>query len=149
MKTITLEQYFIGREHSSEQELLASDLLEKVNYLLERFELQTNMAVKIHTHTNTNIGPAGSDGFDSVGGIHEGGFRFPDCPQGAKSSSHKILDDKGAGIDIYDPDNTIDKWVNDDILTEFGLYREAPISTPGWCHLTNRAPPSGHRTFIP
>jgi hypothetical protein len=29
------------------------------------------------------------------------------------------------------------------------LYREDPGSTPGWVHLTTRAPKSGRRTFIP
>jgi hypothetical protein len=80
-----------------------------------------------------------------ISGETNGGFRLPDCPIGAADSSHK----QGQGVDIYDPLNDLDAWITDDILTDFDLYREHPVSTEFWCHLTYRAPHSGHRTFFP
>lgn len=80
-----------------------------------------------------------------VAGEQYGGFRPMSCPQGAPNSSHKI----GEGVDVYDPDNKLDDWLNDDILASYHLYREAPSKTPSWCHLTTRAPGSGKRTFMP
>ena len=146
---ITADQYFKGREHSAEQETLADDLLSRVNALIAKYEKDTGNEVPQHSHTNSRIAPAGSKDLDQVSGIHEGGFRFPDCPQGSLHSSHKILDGKGAGVDVYDPDNEFDDWITDEVLEEFGLYREHPDSTDTWCHLTNRSPNSGHRTFFP
>jgi hypothetical protein len=52
-------------------------------------------------------------------------------------------------VDIYDPQNKLDDYLTDEILTKFDLYREAPESTLGWCHLGTRMPGSGHRTFKP
>jgi hypothetical protein len=63
-------------------------------------------------------------------------------------SSHK----EGRGIDIYDPhDGAMDHWCmqNQVDLVEIGLYMEHPAATPGWCHLTTRAPGSGSRVFYP
>jgi hypothetical protein len=56
---------------------------------------------------------------------------------------------QGRAVDVYDPDGHLDAWITDDILEDFGLYREHPDSTSTWCHLTDRAPGSGHRTFWP
>jgi len=89
----------------------------------------------------------------TISGETFGGFRPQDCPIGAPHSAHK----NGEAVDRYDPENLIDDFISkfDDgkggnsLLEEFGLYREHPDSTPGWCHLTTRAPNSGHRTFIP
>lgn len=80
-----------------------------------------------------------------ISGQKYGGFRPQDCPQGAPTSSHK----EGRGIDIYDPHNALDNWITDARLEQFKLYREKPIATPGWCHLTDRAPGSGRRSFLP
>jgi hypothetical protein len=80
-----------------------------------------------------------------ISGKTYGGFRPQDCPQGAPNSSHKV----GRGVDIYDPQNYLDNWITDAILEKHGLYREAPLYTPRWCHLTDRAPGSGKRSFMP
>ncbi len=80
-----------------------------------------------------------------ISGKTYGGFRPQDCPQGASNSSHKI----GRGVDIYDPQNYLDNWLTDAILERHELYREAPLYTPRWCHLTDRAPGSGNRSFMP
>jgi len=55
----------------------------------------------------------------------------------------------GRGVDIYDPENALDNWLTDAILERHGLFRESPLHTPRWCHLTDRAPKSGKRTFLP
>ena len=81
----------------------------------------------------------------SISGSRYGGFRPQDCPQGAPNSSHK----EGRGIDLYDPNNELDNWLSDAMLEKHGLYRESPLVTRGWCHLTDRAPGSGKRTFMP
>lgn len=152
---ITKDQFFIGRPHTAEQEACAVDLLSKVNPLLNRYTAETGLDIAEHVHTNSMVAPAGSQGFDEISGIHEGGFRLPDCPQGSKNSSHKIIVElfdtygEGAGVDVYDPEDALDNWLTDEILAEAGLYREHPGYTHHWCHLTNRAPGSGHRTFIP
>ena len=131
---ITKDQYFIGRKHSIEQGLNADFVLASVNALISRYTSETGTEVPVNPKTNSQIS-----------GETNGGFRLPDCPIGAADSSHK----QGQAVDVYDPFNDLDDWVTDEILTEFGLYREHPDSTQHWCHLTTRAPHSGNRTFIP
>ena len=111
----------------------AERLLESVNALLawavgSGLELPVNPAT--HSH---------------VGGQTYGGFRPQSCPQGAPRSSHK----EGLAVDVYDPTNALDDLLDDHMLTSYGLYREHPDDTPGWCHLTIKAPGSGRRTFKP
>lgn len=108
----------------------AEFLLEKVNRLLHAYGKE----LPINPNTKTNIS-----------GQTFGGFRPQSCPQGSLGSSHK----EGRGVDIYDPENDLDDWITDGILTAYHLYREAPDSTFHWCHLTDRAPKSGNRTFRP
>ena len=80
-----------------------------------------------------------------VAGVRNGGWRPSECLEGAQDSAHK----QGRAIDVYDPCNHLDFWLTDAMLEAYGLYRESPQATMGWCHLTDRAPPSGHRTFFP
>ena len=88
-----------------------------------------------------------------VSGASYGGFRPQICPVGADHSAHK----DGLACDLYDPDGKVDQYIDtftlrlggNSLLEECGLYREAPASTPGWCHLSIKAPPSGKRTFQP
>lgn len=131
---ITLEQYFIGREHSNEQTASAVELLASVNQLLAHYALEEGIELPINPHTGTLIS-----------GVTEGGFRLPDCPQGALHSSHK----EAKAVDVYDPNDDLDTYLNDEILAQYNLYREAPSSTISWTHLSTRKPPSGRRTFEP
>jgi hypothetical protein len=131
---ITLEMYFRGRVHSLDQEQNSLNLLSKVNPLLYEYTKQTGEEVEINKVTG-----------NCISGLTEGGFRLPDCPQGALHSSHK----EAMAVDVYDPYNHIDDWVTDDILERFGLYREHPDDTQHWIHLTTRAPGSGNRSFHP
>jgi hypothetical protein len=66
-------------------------------------------------------------------------------PGAAAHSRHMT----GQAVDVDDDDNALDAWINDDILVRYGLAREHPDSTLGWCHLQSVLPPSGHRTFFP
>ena len=131
---ITVEQYLRSREHSPDQATNALNLLSKVNPLLYEYSKQTGEDVEINKFTG-----------NCISGLTEGGFRLPDCPQGALHSSHK----EARAVDVYDPFNHIDHWLTDEILETHGLYREHPDKTEKWCHLSDKPPSSGHRTFYP
>ena len=134
---ITSQQYFgpwlFHPDATPERMAAAQRLLGRVEKLTNRLEL-SGVVFKDNPSTKS-----------WVSGKTYGGFRPQDCPQGSPDSSHK----QGRGVDIYDPDNTIDAAITDDLLIQFDLYREHPDSTPGWCHLTDRAPKSGRRSFLP
>lgn len=134
---ITLDQYFgIYAKHpdaSAGMWAAADAMLDRVNRLLER-AYDEGFPQEINPHTNSE-----------VGGETNGGFRPQSCPIGAPNSSHK----HARAVDVYDPHNALDDWLTDDILIEFGLYREAPSATVHWCHLSDKAPGSGKRTFNP
>lgn len=134
---ILLDEYFGPWRHhadaTDERVYNAGVLLIPVNDLLnEAFNAGVDLEINPNTKTH-------------IAGATFGGFRPQSCPQGAPGSSHK----QGRGVDIFDPVNALDNWITDAILTRHGLYREAPLSTKGWCHLTDRAPHSGKRTFLP
>lgn len=131
---ITLTQYFIGRKHTDEQEANAQELLSRVNGLIGAYIEETGNDIPINTHSNSMIS-----------GLTEGGFRLPECVQGAATSSHK----EAKGVDVNDPDNKLDTWISQKVLKKFDLYREAEQYTLGWCHLTTRPPKSGCRSFLP
>lgn len=111
-------------------------LLDRVNRLLDFMQSEHGVEMLINPTTKSQIA-----------GKTLGGFR-PQVitpPQGSPNSAHK----NGEAVDIYDPLNTLDKALNDEILTQFDLYREHPDDTVTWCHLSTRAPRSGKRTFKP
>lgn len=139
---ITQAQYFnvkIGNPEITERVEACSDLLlARVNALLEWAEGEGGYEPMYDNDTDSQIsGSRGGDG--------DGGFRLSNSKTGAKLSAHK----RGCGVDVYDPLDSLDENLNDDILANFGLYREHPSSTPGWCHLQTIAPGSGNRTFRP
>lgn len=111
----------------------AEAMLDSVNALLLEAE-----AYGVELPTNPKTGTL-------VSGETYGGFRPQSCPIGAPSSAHK----EGRAVDVYDPTGALDKWITDMRLEHFGLYREHPADTSGWCHLTDRAPGSERRTFHP
>ena len=135
--TITQEDYFKAyRGHdeiTDEIRINAAGLLTAVNALLEDAIAQ-GWSPMVNPATGTLIS-----------GQQNGGWRPQACPIGAPNSSHK----QGAGVDVADGDGALDRTINDAMLEAHGLYREHPESTPGWCHLTTRAPKSGRRTFFP
>lgn len=135
---ITQEQYFGAKPHSPEQDALATALLTRVNILLDD-AIGSGAFTLIHDpDTGTQIS-------GSKGGAGDGGFRLPGATTGAPNSSHK----QAMAVDVYDPAGKLDAWLTDEKLEVYGLYREAPTATFGWCHLTTRPPHSGKRTFTP
>lgn len=130
---ISLDDYFRDYEHDEALREAAEAMLEKVNALLESAEAH-GVDLKVNPSTKTYIS-----------GKTYGGFRPQDCPIGAPQSAHKIA----RAVDVYDPQGELDRWITDARLAEFDLYREHPAHTTGWCHLSDKAPRSGRRTFIP
>ena len=133
---ITLQDYFNDKPHPTEYNLNALTLLYRVNNLITAFITDTGEVSVNNPATGNQI--SGSKNGD-------GGFRLPTSLTGSSKSAHK----QGMAVDIYDPQNKLDDYLTDEILTKFDLYREAPESTLGWCHLGTRIPGSGHRTFKP
>ncbi len=126
--------YANSKDLTKQRKANALILLDRVNALMD--SVQKNVAFKINPRTETQIS-----------GNTEGGFREQGTDTGRKFSAHK----EGQAVDIYDPDNLIDKYIdaNSDLLVKFDLYREHPSATAGWCHLSTRSPKSGRRTFYP
>ncbi len=136
---ITVEDLFAGYpahpEITEEFKASAHELLVRVNDLLAEAE-SNGVHVRTNPHTNT-----------CVSGQHDGGWRPQSCPTGAPHSAHK----QAQAVDVYDPGNVLDAYItaHPEILVAFDLYRESPVATQGWCHLSTRAPGSGRRTFLP
>ena len=144
---ITIEQYFREKPRTDEHETAAVDLLERVNALIDEAVVAGAFKRTIDPDTGTEIS-------GSRGGAGDGGFRLPNATTGKSLSSHK----EAKGVDVFDPYEQLDDWLTafehdgsggNSKLEEYGLYREAPGATPGWTHLTTRAPGSGRRTFNP
>jgi len=137
MDYITPKDYFAGYADSDEISQLhrshAAGMLVMVNKLLG-YAVTKGVRLQVNPVTRTQ-----------VSGEKDGGWRPQACPIGAPLSAHK----QGMAVDVYDPDGALDDFLTDEILRDFGLYREHPASTRGWCHLTTRAPGSGKRTFYP
>ena len=137
MDDISLDDYF--GPYSTHPDAIpgkwavADLLLEKVNALLQEAE-DDGIKLEENPITRTYISGSGN-----------GGFRPMDCKVGHPLSAHKA----GHAVDIYDPYEHIDEWIDDKVLTEFKLYREHPDYTEGWVHLQDTPPKSGKRTFIP
>lgn len=119
------------------------NMLTAEQYYGEQYKKFTDL----QSHVNPLLARAKAEGVKFGEGVSgpNGGFRLQDNPIGAPHSAHK----DSQAVDIPDPNNELDHWLTDAILEEFGLYREHPDDTPGWCHLTRRAPNSGKRSFHP
>lgn len=133
---ITLADYFAGYPGhagiTTEHRANAEQLLVKVNAVLT--EIVAIGAAKLDINPKTG---------SLISGSRNGGWRPRECQEGAEKSSHK----EGRGVDVFDPDGDIDMALTDARLAKHGLYREHPSQTRFWCHLTDRAPRSGKRTF--
>lgn len=141
MDFISIEDYYGAWTNepsaTDERKRASKAFLSKVNSLLETAVEDGVKLVKSHK-TGTHISGE-KDGF--------GGFRPKWCKQGAEHSSHK----EGRGVDIADHDGSLDAWCmkHEHILKEHGLCMEHPSATDGWCHLSDRYPPSGRTVFYP
>lgn len=138
---ITITDYFGKKidhiEVTHEMVANATELLRKVNELLKYAALDGAYKSPIDPDTGTLVS-------GSKGGAGDGGFRLSDSATGASKSKHKNAN----AVDVYDPGNAFDAWLTDETLEEFGLYRETPTKTPGWCHLQDVPPGSGNRTYM-
>lgn len=92
------------------------------------------------------------DGLMSELGIEQyeitSGFRTAEsnaAAGGSKNSAHLT----GEAVDISDSDKKLAENITSELLTRYKLYMEQPSKTPGWIHLTTRAPKSGKRIFYP
>lgn len=125
---IQLSEYFhdsvvnFGYIPTDEDNARASDLLTKVNALFPDCTLRSGHRTREKTLALIAAGYRAS-----LGGKHEQCY----------------------AVDIADPDDQLDANLDDTILADAGLYREAPHATVSWCHLQTVAPKSGHRTFEP
>lgn len=143
---ITLEQYFQAKPHAPQHETAAQDLITRRNRLRKEWSADTGKEPPLCPNTGTEIS-------GSKNGQGDGGFRLQTATTGADHSSHK----EARGVDDFDPGDELDTWLDrfedgaggNSKLEQYGLYREHPSATHGWCHLTTRAPGSGHRTFHP
>jgi len=133
---ITADQYFHDKPHTLKHGLSADELLKRVNALLAFAATCSAYTYPIDIDTMTQIS-------GSRGGSGDGGFRLSNAATGAAKSSHK----EARGVDVFDPNEVLDNWLTDNVLSEYGLYREHPDHTPGWCHLSTRPPGSSLRTF--
>ncbi len=127
--------WFDHPDATAERKANATKLLVRVGEL-EALAIADGVVFQTNPNTGTN-----------VAGQQYGGFRPQACTQGAAHSAHK----EGLAIDLYDPDNAIDKWMlaHQDKLIECGIYIEHPDSTPHWAHLSIKAPGSGRHVFQP
>lgn len=144
---------YFGKPHTDAQRAAATDLLQRVDALTEEAIAEGAYERAVDPDTGCEIsGARGGDG--------DGGFRTPSSATGAPLGAHRILpadDPKGAAVDLFDPQDRLDAWLDgfeapgggNSKLEKHGLYREHPSKTPGWCHLQDVAPASGHRTFMP
>lgn len=130
---ITLQQYFGSLEHTDDHKKNAELLLNRVNLLLSD-AVKYGVILKENPKTKSLIS-----------GEQWGGFRTQACTIGAANSAHK----QAMAVDVYDPVNALDGWLDDFKLTKYDLFREHPDSTVGWCHLSTKPPKSGRRTFLP
>jgi hypothetical protein len=148
---ITKEQYFGAKVHTPEHEAAFDSVNDRRQRLRDEYYLSTGREPDIDPDTGTEIS-------GKKGGSGDGGFREQTTATGATDSPHK-----GArAIDDSDQKDEFDAWLDqfevpmpngqpggNTKLEEYGLYREHPSKTPTWVHLTDRAPGSGKRTFMP
>lgn len=113
-------------------------LLFRVNTLLRDAESLGVYVAKRDPDTGSQIS-------GTKNGAGDGGFRLSTSLTGSPKSSHR----EGKAVDVYDPGDLLDNWLTDKTLETYGLYREHPDSTPGWCHLQTNPPGSGNRTYRP
>ena len=139
---ITIADYFGSRMNHPQagpgMYQAADELLGRVNRLLDAAKLAGAYDDEVDPDTGTQVS-------GSKGGSGDGGWRPPDAATGAPNSKHK----RAQAVDVFDPDDSFDAWLTDEILAEHGMWREVGEKTPGWVHLQRVAPGSGKRTFQP
>lgn len=127
---ITLQQY-VGpwHDHADLTPVRVDNAIETVrraNLLLAQLE---GAGVPLYINPYTKC---------MISGQTLGGFRPQAASQGAARSTHK----EAQGIDLYDPQNLIDEWLDDhlDVQQDLNLWRESALHTKRWCHLQTVPP---------
>lgn len=139
---LTVDAYFGPRLNHPE---LTDALRENAQLLVERVNVLLEAARELRVYSPRVDPDTGTCVSGSKGNSGDGGWRPSDSKTGGPSSKHRTAH----AVDIFDPVDALDTWLDDDTLYAYGLYRERASDTPGWCHLQDVAPGSGHRTFIP
>lgn len=142
MKTITVDQYFMGRDRTHGH-LLGPDLRREAAAtvaLINRALMQAQRdGVVLEDHPVTRC-PLSS------------GWRPPDINASTPGAAVRSLHMQCKAGDVFDPDGTLDDWLlasADTVLKEIGLWLEHPAATKGWAHLQTKPPGSGRRVFYP
>jgi len=135
---ISLAQFFMGRDVTYKSALTpavtanATDLLQRVNFLLEVF-----YAANPKAHAR---------------GVNSG-WRPPALNASVKGAAPRSKHMTGQAIDVGDDDGALDAWLMTPLgqkaLVEAKLWMEHPSATPRWCHLQSVPPGSGRRVFYP
>jgi len=139
---ITMEQYWMGRD---EKYPLALDTQTRRNAAVT-VDLANRMLVIAKTYGYTRH--ENPNGYGEV----SSGWRPPAVNAATPGASRTSKHMTGQAIDIYDPDNWLDRWCLSPLhgtLGLLGLWLEHPDSTPGWCHIQTVPPASGNRVFRP
>jgi hypothetical protein len=128
--TITLADYFMGRDCSHANELSG--------------ELRTNAALTVE-RANALLERAG------FVGIVNSGWRPHAINATILHASARSKHLTCQAIDLSDLGDALDTWClhNLCVLEDLGLWLEHPDATPGWCHVQIVPPRSGRRVFMP
>jgi len=110
-------------ECTTEVRINVADLAERVSKLLDHLGIRTTITSGFRTSAANK------------------------ASNGAKVSAHC----EGKAVDLEDQDGSLKRAILHDagLLGRCDLYMEHPDSTPTWCHLSTRSPPSGSRIFRP
>lgn len=142
MTTITLDQYYRGRDRLYPQDLTPA--------------VKAN-AVRTVTAVNALIAAMERDGVEIedsplTKSPVTSGWRPPAINAATPNAAVRSLHMTGEACDLYDPEGVLDDWCmrnRDRLRTELGLCLEHPSSTKGWCHVQIRPPRSGSTVFYP
>ena len=130
MNTITLAQYFMGRDAQH-----AAELTEPLQRNAEVVVARVNALLRhacIACGVNSGWRPRAVNA---------------EVPNASPRSRHITCE----AIDLADPDDRLDGWcmANLEVLEAIGLWLEHPDATPGWWHVQIVPPRTGRRVFEP
>lgn len=142
MTTITLEQYFMGREREHGL-LLGPDLRRHAALTVDL----ANRALVLAKTAGVTL-----ESSPRTGSIVSSGWRPPAINEATPGAAPRSKHLSCQAVDLYDPGGDLDEWLlagADTVLKELGLWLEHPAATKGWAHLQTVPPRSGRRVFYP
>lgn len=136
-----MDDYWMGRDKEYPLALDTQTIKNAeytVRYANEFLILAKGWGVKQYTHPKNNSAISS-------------GWRPPVVNAATKGASKTSLHMTGLAVDLYDPEQELDKFAmrNQQVLKDLGLWLEHPNYTPNWCHVQLKPPRSGNRVFIP